>query len=206
MVCLNASGIKQSDFPAQLNGSANGLLSEEACALLRFAGLGGSVRSLGIYDYISDLDSGEQSSKLAAQMLWHFIDGFYHRVEENPLVNENDFIRYRVPYHDDQSNEMIFYKSTITERWFMEVTSNFHKNSFILQRYNSYIVSLLYGKNVSFGANSIYCKGTDGAIWEPSRLGISCTNGCRQNHAYFDYMQGDGCRGYCIQSDILLNE
>lgn len=132
MVCLNAAGIKQSDFPAQLNGSANGLLSEEACALLRFAGLGGSVRSLGIYDYISDLDSGEQSSKLAAQMLWHFIDGFYHRVEENPLVNENDFIRYRVPYHDDQSNEMIFYKSTITERWFMEVTSNFHKNSFML--------------------------------------------------------------------------
>ena len=85
LVCVNVSCIKQADFPAQLRGSANGLLSEEICALMRFAGLGSTVRSLGIYDYFSDLDTGEQSSKLAAQMLWHFIDGFYNRVDENPL-------------------------------------------------------------------------------------------------------------------------
>jgi formiminoglutamase len=132
LICVNASGIKQADFPAQLTGSANGLQSEEICALMRFAGLGNNVRSLGLYDYISDLDTGEQSSKLAAQMLWHFIDGFYNRINENPLINENDFIRYRVALHSDNANEMVFYKSIITERWYMEVTSNFHKNSFTL--------------------------------------------------------------------------
>ena len=132
MVCVNTPAIKQVDFPAQLNGSANGLLSEEICALMRFAGMGNKVRSLGIYDYISDLDTGEQSSKLAAQMLWHFIDGFYNRVDENPLQNEHDFIRYRVALHSNNTNEMVFYKSTITERWYMEVTSNYHKNSFTL--------------------------------------------------------------------------
>ncbi len=132
LVCVNASSIKQADFPAQLNGSANGLLSEEICALMRFAGLSSSVRSMGIFDYISDLDTGEQSSKLAAQMIWHFIDGFYNRIDENPLKNEDDFIRYRVALHVNNTNEMVFYKSSITERWYMEVTSNFHKNSFAL--------------------------------------------------------------------------
>jgi hypothetical protein len=130
LVCVNASSIKQSDFPAQLTGSANGLLSEEICALMRFAGLGNTVRSVGFYDYISDLDTGEQSSKLAAQMIWHFIDGFYNRVEESPLQNENDFVRYRVAMHSNTSNEMVFYKSATTERWFMEVTSNFHQKSY----------------------------------------------------------------------------
>jgi arginase family enzyme len=132
LVCVNVPCIKQADFPAQLKGSANGLLSEEICALMRYAGIGNNVRSVGIYDYISDLDTGEQSSKLAAQMLWHFVDGYYSRVEENPLQNENDFIRYRVALHANNTNEMVFYKSTVTERWYMEVTSNFHKNSFIL--------------------------------------------------------------------------
>ena len=139
LVCINTSCIKQADFPAQLNGSANGLLSEEICTLMRFAGLGNTVRSVGIYDYISDLDTGDQSSKLAAQMIWHFIDGFYNRVNESPLQNENDFIRYRVALHANNANEMVFYKSTITERWYMEVTSNYHKNSFTLPcSYNDY--------------------------------------------------------------------
>jgi formiminoglutamase len=132
MITVNASAIKQADFPAQLDGSSNGLLSEEICALMRFAGLGNQVRSLGIYDFISDLDTGDQSAKLAAQMLWHFIDGFYHRVDENPLQNENDFMRYRVAFQNSSTNEMVFHKSLITERWFMEVTSNFHKNVFTL--------------------------------------------------------------------------
>ena len=132
LVCVNMSCIKQADFPAQLNGGANGLLSEEICTLMRYAGLGNTVRSLGLYDYISDLDTGEQSAKLAAQMIWHFIDGFYNRIEENPLQNDNDFIRYRIALHSDNSNEMVFYKSKITERWFLEVTSNFHNNSFVL--------------------------------------------------------------------------
>jgi formiminoglutamase len=132
LICVNTSCIRQSEFPAQLNGSPNGLPGEEACALMRYAGLGNKARSLGIYNFISDLDTGEQGAKLAAQMLWHFIDGYYNRVEENPLVNENDFIRYRVALNNQSNNEMVFYKSAITERWFMEVSSNFHKNIFSL--------------------------------------------------------------------------
>jgi len=142
LVCINASGIKQADFPAQIYGSSNGLTSEEICVLMRFAGLGNTVRSLGIYDFFSDMDSGEQSSKLGAQILWHFIDGFYNRVNENPLQNEHDFIRYRVALHAQSRNEMVFYKSTITERWYMEVTSNFHENSFTLPcSYNDYLAA-----------------------------------------------------------------
>lgn len=142
LVSFHASSVKLTDFPAQLAGSANGLLSEDACALMRFAGLGNQVRSAGIYDYWSDLDNGQQGAKLAAQMLWHFIDGYYHRVNENPLTNENDFIRYQVPLKGSDTDVLVFYKSCLTERWFMEVASNYHTGVFMLPcAYSDYITA-----------------------------------------------------------------
>lgn len=131
MVSLNVSAIKRTDMPAQSLGSSNGLLSEEACQLCRFAGLSSGVQSIGFYDFQYNLDNNNQGAGLMAQMIWHFIDGYYHRRDENPFSGGEEFMKFRVAFKNG-SNELVFYKSKTTERWWMEVSSRHHQLPFVL--------------------------------------------------------------------------
>ena len=131
MVSFNVSAIKQTDMPAQYRGSSNGLLAEEACQLCRFAGLSNGVQSIGFYDFQTSVDLNKQGAGLMAQMIWHFVDGFYHRREENPFSGGEEFMKFRVALKNGE-NELVFYKSKNTERWWMEVSSRHHQLPFVL--------------------------------------------------------------------------
>ena len=55
--------------------SPNGLSGEEACAIMRFAGLSPNINSIGIYGYIPENDEHDLTAKQIAQMLW-YVDGW----------------------------------------------------------------------------------------------------------------------------------
>ena len=120
LVSFDIGAIKQADAPARNNPSPNGFFSNEACQISRYAGLSESVSSFGIYEVNPEFDNNYQTSNLAAQIIWHFIEGFSFRKTENFSESDPNFSKYFVSLNDIE-NQIIFYKSKHTERWWMKI-------------------------------------------------------------------------------------
>lgn len=123
MLSFDISSIRQSDAPANANASPNGFYGEEVCQIIRYAGLSDKLSSIGFYELNPAYDNGEQTAHLVAQMIWYFLEGFYFRKNDFPDRNRKDsgsYVKYVVSMKDFQ-NEIIFYKSKVSDRWWMEV-------------------------------------------------------------------------------------
>jgi len=120
MLNFDISAIRASDAPGNNNATPNGFYGEEACQIMRYAGLSDKITSLGIYEYNPKLDRGGQTAFLIAQMIWYFIEGFYKRNREYPNKDLANYMKYHVRV-EGQKDEILFYKSRKSERWWMEV-------------------------------------------------------------------------------------
>ncbi|MDZ7776198.1 MAG: formimidoylglutamase [Bacteroidales bacterium] len=120
MLSFDISAIRQPDAPGNNNASPNGFYGEEACQLAWYAGISEKITSAGFYEYNPTLDVNGQTAHLIAQMIWYFIEGAYHRRNEFPQESNNDFIKYRVQL-DDFTDDLLFYKSKQSDRWWMQV-------------------------------------------------------------------------------------
>ena len=119
LLSFDLSAIRHSDISANKYSSPNGLTGVEACKIMRYAGLSDKLSLLSICEYNQLLDLSGQSSKLISQMVWYFLDGVKSRKNElNP--NIKNCIKYTVSF-DDGKNEIIFYKSNLSARWWMGV-------------------------------------------------------------------------------------
>lgn len=116
---FDISAIQHAYADANVYSSPNGLNGEEACKIMHYAGISDKVSSLGIFEYNQKLDVKNQTSQLLSQMIWYFIEGYKARKQElNP--NLKNCIKYTVAFEDGK-NEIIFYKSKSTGRWWMGV-------------------------------------------------------------------------------------
>ena len=92
----------------------NGFTGKEICALARYAGISDKVTSFGIFNF----NPNSHEVVLTAQMFWYFIEGFCFRSNEYPFGTKENYIKYIVPIEDE---ELIFYKSNKTARWWIEI-------------------------------------------------------------------------------------
>ena len=120
IVSFDISALRQADAPAHVNPSPSGFFAEEACQLCRYSGISDRVMIFGIFEVNPKYDVIDQTSNLAAQMIWYFLDGFSCRNPEFPDSENKNFKTFIVG-HSDLDYEMTFYKSLISERWWMEV-------------------------------------------------------------------------------------
>lgn len=120
ILSFDICAVKQSDAPANQYASPNGLHAEEACQIAKYSGLSDSISSFGIYDLNPVYENNNQTVNLAAQIIWHFIEGYSVRKIENPLSDSKDFKVFIVS-HKDMEFEITFYKSLITNRWWMAI-------------------------------------------------------------------------------------
>ncbi len=142
MLSFDISAIRQSDAPGNGNASPNGLYGEEACQIVRYAGMSDKLSSFGLYEINPLFDNHDQTSHLAAQMLWYLVDGFYNRKKDVPLKSKTGFTKYHVVLKKD-GHEIVFYKSTRSERWWMEVPhpnlkSRYHRHHLVPCSYKDY--------------------------------------------------------------------
>jgi arginase family enzyme len=117
---LDMNAIRQADSPGCIKPSPNGFTGEEICQISRFAGLSNSMKTFGVFNILPVADLGEQSTHLAAQLLWYFMDGVSQRIEENPHASPDSFKKFIVS-SNDMDHDIIFYKSLETDRWWFEV-------------------------------------------------------------------------------------
>jgi formiminoglutamase len=120
MVSVDIAAVRHADAPGNKNAGPNGFYGEEICRIIRYSGLSDRVSSIGFYEINPEADINHQTSRLTAQMIWYFIEGFYNRLNDRPHINNKDYIKYTVSIrdHDDQ---LVFYKSKKSDQWWMDV-------------------------------------------------------------------------------------
>lgn len=117
MVSIDLNAIKASEVSLNQKFSPNGLDGKEICAISRYAGISNKVTSLGIYEYKPSKDD-EITSMLVAQIIWYFIEGVNCRVKDDNFSEESNYQKF-ITLVDSQ--ELIFYKSNKTGRWWIEI-------------------------------------------------------------------------------------
>lgn len=143
VLSFDVSAIRQSDAPGNGNASPNGFYGEEACQITRYAGMSDKLSSIGFYEINPVFDTNKQTAHLVAQMVWYFIDGFYNRKKDYPIIDKSEYTKYRVSIkgHD---HEIVFYKSNKSDRWWMDVPYpanhkvKFERHHMIPCSYNDY--------------------------------------------------------------------
>lgn len=117
---VDMTAIRRADAPGTTKPGPNGLTGDEACQLMRYAGVSEKVTSLGIYELDTERDPEGLTAQLAAQMLWCFLDGFRSRTNDLPWLDRKRFTRFRIPIRGHEQ-ELVFYKSSVSDRWWMDV-------------------------------------------------------------------------------------
>ena len=117
IVSLDLTSVKGAEVSLKQKFSPNGLDGKEICAIARYAGISNKVTSFGIYEYKPSNDD-ELTSMLVAQILWYFIEGVNYRVKDDDFSDDRNYQKY-ITLVD--SEELVFYKSNKTGRWWIEI-------------------------------------------------------------------------------------
>lgn len=120
MISFDMGAIRSADACANVNASPNGFYGEDACRITRYAGMNDKLTSIGFYEFNPAFDKNGQTAMLLAQMVWYFIDGFYNRKQDLPLLPKSQYIFYRTSLKDG-TGDMTFVKSKRSDRWWMQV-------------------------------------------------------------------------------------
>jgi arginase family enzyme len=117
IVTVDLKSVRAAEVGAKQKYSPNGFNGKEICAISRYAGISNKVSSFGIFEYktTNELDA---TPMLISQMIWYFVEGVNCRINDDDFTDENSYQKYNVLIEDD---ELIFYKSVKTGRWWIEI-------------------------------------------------------------------------------------
>ena len=116
IISLDARAIMASHIGGSKNFSPNGFSGREICAIARYTGMSDNISAFGIFE----CENHPQAFQLMAQIIWYFIEGYNFRIKELPGANNKNFTKFIVP---TETEELIFFKSLLSERWWVEVPS-----------------------------------------------------------------------------------
>lgn len=117
IVSIDLNSVKGSELSLNQRYSPNGLDGKEICAIARYAGISNKVTSFGIYEYKPSKDD-DMTSMLIAQVLWYFVEGVNYRVRDDDFADESSYQKFITLV---ESQELVFYKSNKTGRWWIEI-------------------------------------------------------------------------------------
>jgi len=133
MVSFDIAAIASAYAPAS-TVSPNGLNGEEACVLMRYAGMSPNVNSIGIYGYHPAHDRDELTAKQIAHMLWYILDGRSRGKREATLDEKDSFNEYHTAFAEVETT---FLQSKKTGRWWMQLPDR----KFIACSYKDYLLA-----------------------------------------------------------------
>jgi formiminoglutamase len=133
MFSFDISAIASAYAPAN-SISPNGLNGEEACVLMRYAGMSPNVNSIGIYGYRPEHDRDDLTAKQIAHMLWYVLDGRSRGKREATLDEKDSFNEYHTAFAEVETT---FLQSKKTGRWWMQLPDK----KFIACSYKDYLLA-----------------------------------------------------------------
>ncbi|MET0759601.1 MAG: formimidoylglutamase [Flavobacterium sp.] len=140
LVSVDLNSVKSSDSGNFTTFTPNGFNGKEICSLSRYAGISDKVSLFGIFNH----NNSKQESVLIAQIIWYFIEGYHYRSKEYPFGNKENYIKYIIPLEEE---ELIFFKSNKTERWWIEIpfisngNNKLRRNTLLPCSYDEYLAA-----------------------------------------------------------------
>ena len=121
LLSIDVSAVKSSDLPAQAGAMPNGLFSHEICQLARYAGLSDRLKVIGLFELSPGFDTITGIGvSLAAQIVWHFLEGVSMRHNDYPVRDIESYTIYIV-HLEDYEIDIRFFSNPQNGRWWVEV-------------------------------------------------------------------------------------
>lgn len=120
ILSIDLTSIRYSELSDSQYTNPNGFYAEQMCQMARYAGVSDKLTSIGIFNYLPEKSAAVNISDLVAQIIWYFIDGINARVGDFPIGTRKDYMKFIV-HLDDFTEQLTFYKSDKSARWWMEV-------------------------------------------------------------------------------------
>jgi hypothetical protein len=140
IVVVDLTSVKSSDSGNFITFTPNGFTGKEICSLSRYSGISDKVSSFGIFNH----NNSKQEAVLISQIIWYFIEGFHYRSNEYPFGDKENYLKYIIPFDNE---ELIFYKSNKTDRWWLEVSfssvsnNKLKRNTLLPCSYDEYLLA-----------------------------------------------------------------
>jgi hypothetical protein len=116
---LNIASVRKLEIADSLYSDLNGLYPEEVCLISRYAGISDNMKIANIFCH-DKIEKKGQKNALIAQIIWHIVDGYANRADEKTLNNVNGIKKILINL-EQPAEQLVFYHSDITNRWWMEV-------------------------------------------------------------------------------------
>jgi arginase family enzyme len=133
LVSFDISAIAHAYAPSNFI-SPNGFTGEEACALLRYAGMSPNVNTIGIYGYRPEFDKDSLTARQISQMIWYILDGRSRGKREAKIDERDSFNEYHMAFAEVDTT---FLQSKKTGRWWMQLPDK----HFIACSYKDYLLA-----------------------------------------------------------------
>ncbi|VAW21662.1 hypothetical protein MNBD_BACTEROID01-2598 [hydrothermal vent metagenome] len=137
---FDIGAVRQNDAPGYYNGSPNGLYSEEACQIARYAGLSDKLSVFALFEVNPSYDQNNQTCKLAAQVIWYFLEGYTNRKNDIPGGNTYNYTQYNVEM-EELETPLRFIQNPLTERWWFEIDTVDNKKIAVSCTKNDYLAA-----------------------------------------------------------------
>jgi len=134
---FDIGAIKYSDVSGGNPFNPNGLRSEEACQLAKYAGLSERLKIFGLFNIDPEKDQYGLTASLSAQIIWYFIDGLSNRNKLKVSFKENKRI-YQIDVKEVGS-PLVFIKNELTNQWWMQFQSFNNKILLLACSENEYL-------------------------------------------------------------------
>jgi formiminoglutamase len=118
LLSLDLNSIRKADFESE-NNTPNGFYADQICQITKYAGISDKLTAFGIFSLPKNTNN-QHNNQLIAELIWYFLDGYAQRKGDFPIGTKKDYTKFIV-HLDDFENEIVFYKSPKSERWWMEV-------------------------------------------------------------------------------------
>jgi hypothetical protein len=110
--------------------SPQGIDNYDACAMCRYAGLSDRLKIFGLFETPFSPRRKDGNGWLAAQMIWHFMEGVNNRFYDYPVASTDSYRSYMVAVNG--INEPLkFYQNPVNDRWWVVVGDNNGKEKLV---------------------------------------------------------------------------
>lgn len=118
ILSIDFTSIKSAESDPVKYGNANGFRADQICQIAKYAGVSDKMSCLGVFDVVPG--HGQVARDLLAQIIWYFLDGVAQRYGDFPLGSKKNYTKFHV-HLDDFEDDLVFYKSDKSGRWWLEV-------------------------------------------------------------------------------------
>ncbi|MCR9172195.1 MAG: arginase family protein [bacterium] len=118
LLSIDFKSVRSSDSDPSVYDNVNGFRADQLCQIMKYAGLSDKMSCV----FLSEVnpEQSRSASNLLAQLIWYFVDGVANRVGDFPIGSKVGYKKFHVTM-EDFDDDLVFYKSDKSERWWLEV-------------------------------------------------------------------------------------